>query len=63
MANKPSDIESIRKLREDFENCLQLGKALPILRPFLGFAGVDAEKIDVAIAGLVQRTRRDNAPT
>jgi hypothetical protein len=55
MANKPSDIESIRKLREDFENYLQLGKALPILRPFLNLAGVDTKKVDAAMSDLAQR--------
>ena len=45
MAKKPSDIHSIRKLRDQAEQFSALRKAEPFLRPLLSVAGVDTNSL------------------
>ena len=40
MADKPSDIDSVRKLDKDLQQFSDFKKALPVLRPILSLVGV-----------------------
>ena len=52
MADKPSDIHSIRKLDKELQQFSDFRRALPLLRPILRLAGVDVSKLEGPLSDL-----------
>jgi hypothetical protein len=55
MADKPSDIDSVRKLDKDLQQFSDFKKALPVLRPILSLVGVDVSRLQGPLDKLTLR--------
>ena len=60
MANKPSDIPSIRKVLDQLEQFSKVKAALPVLKPLLSIAGVDSAALSNSLHSIEDLQKQAN---